>query len=504
MVTRIKRWFQGWSARGGGSNLSEEVVAEALGFAMAASVSPPIERQLRPWMGPEISSEEAVYGRWSWADDEIPHPSKVLELFSAPDHGVGDLYREMFDKDVILYAYAVRRANKVLTAPAWVIPADHTPKALQTGQACRQLLDEIPAVSCSFRHALMNFSTGVQFFERHPWERIERGPLAGAIVFTDLLDRPMARFGFRRDDPAVHVRRGDVRELIKPENPLRVFGFRRGTKDSPWGWGVLNPLFWPWMLRKNGLKDFAKALATFGEPTAYTKYPRKEGLSDAVKKQNEQNRKDALRALGAFLQKRFFAIPENFSVDTLESKRGGNPSYENLVRLCDHSYGMIYGGEGTTGATEKGPGSFAKAKISNLIRLEPVKRDAEFLQRDFVRRHIFRPFVRLNYGQDAPVPHYFIDAASADERQERRENLITWLLLRRGCEEEKGYEVPLRYVRNTLQIPELLPGDQPFRGALAVSAKVAEASVLRMAPQPLHDDNDDDDNNDDDEREEAA
>lgn len=492
MFNRIKRFFS--RSRDGGSIHSEELVAELLGYGMAAAAAtaPAIEQQLGPWMGPEISSEEAVYGRWAWPDDEIPHPSKVLELFSEPDHGVGDLYREMFEKDVILYAYAVRRANKVLTAPAWVIPADHTPKAQVTAQFCRQVLGEIPALSCSFRHALMSFSSGIQFFERHPWERIPRGPLGGAIVFTDLLDRPMARFGFRRDDAAVHVRRGDVRELIKPRQPLRVFGFRRGTKDSPWGWGVLEPLFWPWMLRKAGLKDFALALATFGKPTAYTKYPRKDGLSDSVKRQNELNRKDALKALGAFLNKRFFAVPDGFTVDTLESKRGGNPSYEALVRLCDHCYAMVYGGEGVTGGTEKGPGSFAKARISNLIRLEPVKRDAELLERDFVRRSIFAPLVRLNYGPDAPVPHYFIDAASADERQERRENLIAWLLLRRGCHDEKGYEVPLRYVRNTLQIPELLPGDQPFKGALAVPAKVAEASVLRMAPVPLHDDKEED------------
>jgi len=395
----------------------------------------------------ELASEElaeTVYHPASYLRED-EHPSKIVNEKSEATDRLGEIYDRMLGADLDLAGFHRKRKDAVLALPRLIVPADASPEAKATSQFCHEALSLIPAFAQNLSHQLDGRAKGIAF-EELLWEKLPRGPLAGAWVPVDMLDRPMWRFLFR--DGVLHIRRPRGAEPL-PAPPGKFLVMRHGTKDNPWGAALLDDVYWAWWLKKNGLKFFAVFLDKWAQPTAVGKYRHRSGGPDA-EKANAHDQSQLLEAIEAMQSEYGIVIPEGMAVELLEATRSGSASYESFIGLLTRSEALAFLGEVDTSGAAKGPGSFAKASISNEVRLEKVELDARELAAH-LRDNLLRPLVAVNFGPDAPLPRVLIDTMAGTDRELRQKGMATVL--------ELGLPVSRRELYLVHQVSEPGPGE---------------------------------------------
>lgn len=450
---------------------------------LAALGAPPA---FGPSFARELAAADVVSGtlgslRSSYED---PHPSIVLSDKADRSLRLGEFYGRMLDSDLDLASYAAKRVDAVLRLPRRIVPRDSTPLALEIARFCHRRLEQVSELRTNLEHQLGAVSFGTAFDEV-VWERLSRGPDAGAAAPVAITDRPMHRFLFRKG--RLHVRRPIGTEPVAP--PLGKFlHLRMGTKESGWGAPLLDKVYPAWFLKRNGLKFYAIFLDKWAQPTAKGTYRHREGDT----KTNEENQSRLLEVLERIQTEYSIVLPEGLEVGLLEASRSGSANYEQFIALLNRSQALAYLGEVDTSGAAKGPGSFAKAEVSNDVRLEKVELDAHALASS-LRDDLLRPLVWLNYGLDAPVPDLVIDTLEGEDRSRRVEQVGKLLDL--------GLPAPRRFVYAAFQVPEPLEGEEvvlkparapvaapadppPVPSAAAASAAAPRADAVRLASTP--------------------
>lgn len=428
-----------------------------------------------PSFARELAAADVVSGtlgslRSSYED---PHPSIVLSDKADRSLRLGEFYQRMLDSDLDLASYAAKRVDAVLRLPRRIVPRNSTPLALEIAGFCYRRLEQVSELRTNLEHQLGAVSFGTAFDEVL-WERLSRGEDSGAAAPVAITDRPMHRFLFRKGK--LHVRRPIGTEPVAP--PLGKFlHLRMGTKESGWGAALLDKVYPAWFLKRNGLKFYAIFLDKWAQPTAKGTYRHREG--DV--KTNEENQSRLLEVLERIQTEYSIVLPEGLDVGLLEAQRSGSASYEQFVSLLNRSQALAYLGEVDTSGAAKGPGSYAKAEVSNDVRLEKVELDAHALASS-LRDSLLRPLVWLNYGLDAPVPDFVIDTLEGEDRSRRVEQVGKLLDL--------GLPAPRRFVYAAFQVPEPLEGEEvvvkPARSPAAAAdptAPVEPAAAAAAAPR---------------------
>lgn len=398
--------------------------------------------------------------RWMVGD---PHPSKILATKSEGADRLGELYDRMLAGDLDLSGFVQKRKDAVLSLPRWIRPADGSAQAKEIADFCHAWLSQIPDLATNLQHQLDSRAKGIAIDELI-WERLARGPWAGAWVPVALIDRPMWRFLFR--DGELHVRKPLGTDSIAAP-PGKFLVMRFGTKDSPWGKALLDDCYWAWWLKKNGLKFYATYLDKWAQPTAKGTYRR---TKDAT--ENQKNQTALLEVLERIQTEYGIVLPEGLDVALIEAQRSGSATYEQFVALLTRSMAVKWLGEVDTSGAAKGPGSFAKAKVADDVRKEKVELDARDLAAH-LKDNLLRPVVELNYGLDAPVPRWEIDTIEVADRELRADGISNAL--------EVGLEVPRRYAYLTFQVPE------PVDGEPVVEPRKAPEPAPFPAPPPAGD-----------------
>ena len=192
--------------------LSDQLFAELVVTALAA------ERQLRPYVG-ELGGDPMLFrsfGTFEW--QEVPHPSRFVRERSEVGDRVGELYSRMVDTDTTMAGLWEKRVKAVLALPRFIRAADSSPAAEETALFVRTALSQIPLRVVPISNTLEAILKGVAINEVM-WERATRGPLAGAWLPVDLIDRPMWRFGWSSADRSLHV--VGNRPRFEPQSPRR-------------------------------------------------------------------------------------------------------------------------------------------------------------------------------------------------------------------------------------------------------------------------------------------
>lgn len=414
--------------------LSDHLFAELVVATLQA------ERKLRPYVG-ELGADPTLFrsfGRWQ----EIPHPSRIVRERSEIGDRLGELYSRMIDTDTTLAGLWEKRVKAVLSLPRSIRAADSSPAAEETALFVRTALSQIPLRVVPISHILEAILKGVAINEIL-WERAARGPLAGAWLPADLIDRPMWRFGWSAADRSLHTvgnHPGRLRLQPIPAPPMKFQVLTYGTKDNPWGRALLDRLYWVWYLKKHASKYWALFVERFAQPLAKGTYPHKPGQEAANKEQQDR----LLAILNAIRTGTAIALPEGLDVTFLEANRGGDASYAAFLSWLDRAEALLLLGEVDTSGLAKGPGSFAKSQVSNEVRLETVVHDAHLLG-SFETDTLIRWLVLLNFGPDAPTPKSVYDATDAPDRDQRMRGIATAL--------KDGVPVPLGYYRMTHRVP---------------------------------------------------
>ncbi|HEX3129018.1 MAG TPA: DUF935 family protein [Thermoanaerobaculia bacterium] len=422
------------------STLSDQLFAELVVTALQA------ERQLRPYVG-ELGADPMLFrgfgasGRWQ----EIPHPSRFVRERSEIGDRVGEIYSRMIDTDTTLAGLWEKRVKAVLALPRFIRPADSSPAAEETALFVRTALSRIPLRVVPVAHTLEAVLKGVAINEVL-WERVTRGPLAGAWLPADLIDRPMWRFGWSAADRSLQILGSRPRLEPIPAPPMKFQVLTYGTKDNPWGRALLDRLYWVWYLKKHASKYWALFVERFAQPLAKGTYAHKPGQEAA----NKEHQERLLAILNALRTGTAIALPEGLDVAFLEANRGGDASYAAFLSWLDRAEALLLLGEVDTSGLAKGPGSFAKSQVSNEVRLETVVHDAHLLG-SFETDTLIRWIVLLNFGPDAPIPKSVYDATDAADRDQRMRGINAAL--------NDGVSVPLGYYRMTHRIPAPAEGE---------------------------------------------
>jgi phage gp29-like protein len=415
-------------------SLSDRLFAELVLTALAA------ERRLRPYVGelgadPMLLRSFGSFGTWQ----EIPHPSRFVRERSEDGDRVGELYTRMVETDANIAALWEKRVKAVLALPRTIRAADSSPEAEEIALFVHTALSLIPLRVVPISNTLEAVLKGVAINEIL-WERATRGPLAGAWLPVDVIDRPMWRFGWSAGDRSLHVVAHPGRLAPIPAPPMKFQVLSYGTRDNPWGRALLDRLYWVWYLKRHSTKFWALFVERFAQPLVKGTYPFKPD-QDLLNKENEDR---LLAILNTIRTGSSIALPEGLDVTFLEASRGGDASYFSFVSWLERAQALLLLGEVDTSGLARGAGSFAKALISNEVRLETVQHDAH-LMGSFESDTLIRWMVLLNFGPDAPIPKSLYDATDAADRSQRMQGITKAL--------NDGVTVPLGYYRMTMRVP---------------------------------------------------
>lgn len=433
-------------------------------FQAAALPIPRLDRSFARELASEAQTEAVLPTARYLREDE--HPSRIVREKSEASDRLGEIYDRMLATDLDLAGFHRKRRDAVLALPRLIVPDDASPRAREIADFCQSAIAMIPAFANNLAHQLDARAKGIAF-EELLWERLTRGPLAGAWVPVEMIDRPMWRFAYVGG--ALHIRRPRGADPLAAP-PGKFLIMRHGTKDSPWGQALLDEVYWAWWLKKNGLKFFAVFLDKWAQPTAVGKYRHRSGGAEA-EKANAHDQTQLLAAIEAMQTEYGIVIPEGMAVELLEATRSGSASYENFIALLTRSQALAFLGEVDTSGAGKTTGSYARAKVSNEVRMEKVELDARELAAH-LRDNLLRLLVAVNFGLDAPVPRVLIDTMAAGDRALRQKGMAAVL--------ELGLPVSRRELYLVHQVSEPGPGEQTVTRAPAGRA----APPATEAPEP--------------------
>jgi phage gp29-like protein len=419
---------------------------DALLFAELVVTALQAERELRPFGG-ELAPDPAYTRNWGTAWREIPHPSRILSERSEFGHRLGELYAVMPEKDTGLAGLWTKRENALLALPRFVRPADSSPLAEETASFVRSARRLVPRQIENIRHYLSAIPRGVSITEIM-WERLSRGPLQGAWVPVDLIDRPMWRFGWGAEDRQLRIVGDWLRRAAPaPAPPMKFAVLTSGTKDNPWGSPLFDRLYWTWYLKRHASKYWALFVERFAQPLIQGTYKHRAGQEQA----NAEQQSQLLKILQSIRTGTEIVLPEGLEIAFLEASRGGDASYSSFVSWLDRAEALMLLGEVDTSGMGKGPGSYAKSEISNDVRREVVMADANLLG-TWETDTLVRWMVLVNFGPDAPVPAIVYDSMDAGNRELRMKGIEATL--------KEGLPVPRAYFLMTHQVPPAREGEE--------------------------------------------
>ncbi len=352
---------------------------------------------------------------WSTYAGEVAHPSKILAK-SSIGIGVGDLYDEML-LDPTIQGLWSKRVDAVAGLPRRIEPRGTSLKAKEIADFCREATKGVKNFALNIRHQMQIRTHGIAIDEI-VWTQRDCGGISNAYVPSKIIDRPMRRFGFTTEGQ-VFVRKNGVKSIVSPE---RLILSQAGTKDTPWGRSeILESLYWYHYLKKHGWKYFGLAIEKFAQPIVKASYPHDTGGGDVAKRTNDLKKSVLLDAIGRIETDVGFVIPGNLEIDLLEASQSGMISYESFLAMIDRNYALVILGEVDTSGLSKGPGSYAKSKVSDDVRFEKIATDAHDVGANLTDGYL-APLVLFNYGPSYMdlVPRMVLDAEDAKSKEQLR------------------------------------------------------------------------------------
>ncbi|MEM9552680.1 MAG: DUF935 family protein [Acidobacteriota bacterium] len=421
------------------------------------------------WLGRQMADAESTTEWRLWGPRtgrlwEEPHPSEILATRSKPGQALGGLYDEM-ERDAMIAAVSIRRADAVLSLPRLVTPGGPRPIDRKAADFVRHLLGEtgidpedaaIPDFDTALHKGLVDMrGRGISFTELE-WGEIADGPWAGRWAPLRVYDRPMRRFLFRRRD--LHVRRTTSEPPRAPE--LKFLVMRSGSVDSPWGGpGLLDRCYLSWFVLKHARAFWAIFLERYAQPTPVGKYPRAKGQGDEAKAADAKMQQAVLAAAESFQTEQAIALPEDVELVLLEAMRSSNGTYAEFCDALRREIGRLFNGEVNTLGLRPGVGAFASDKVASEIRSEAIVADARTLQKT-LQCDLVAPLVRINFGPRVAVPDFAFDTLELEDREQLFNGIAAALA--------HGVAVPERHARKVWRVPALRDGEPAVEGASQV------------------------------------
>ena len=388
---------------------------------------------------------------WQWRPLASMTPAGVADLLRRAAQGDANDFLlaadDVREKDLHYRAVLQTRTLAVSGLPVDVQPYDDTPAA-QRAFACVQ-----------------NACAGLDWTSliAHMMEAVAKGFAVAEIVWdTDgglwkpaqVLPREAHWFKFDDAD-------GRTLRLIDGSQEGRAIApFRMIVHAPPVGagvpllGGVARSALWAWVFKSYALRDWARFCELFGQPIRVGKYHAGASPEDVA----------VLRRAAFELGSDAAAvIPQGMMLELVESgsKAASGELYHALVDYLDRQVSKAVLGQ--TMSTDDGA-SLSQAQIHNEVRRELVEADARAIAAT-LSRDLIAPIVRLNCGEDAPLPILRLVTEDAEDLGVLAGHVTALVAA--------GMPIPQWWVREKFGIPEPEKDEpilQPAQSALPAAA----------------------------------
>ena len=227
--------------------------------------------------------------------------------------------------------------------------------------------------------------------------------------------------------------------------------------------GVARSALWAWVFKSYAMRDWARFVELFGQPIRVGKYHQGASPDDvAVLKQ-------AAFSLGSDAAA---VIPQEMVLELVESgaKSASAELYHKLIDYLDRQVSKAVLGQTMT--TDDGS-SLAQARVHAEVRADILRADAAALA-ETITRDLIGPIVRLNLGEDAPLPVLRLLVEEPEDMTALADQVVKL--------SQAGLPIPQSWVREKFGIPEAAAGEP----VLASPLPPGEGPGVRAQNRAMH------------------
>ncbi len=391
---------------------------------------------------------------WQWRPLASMTPAMVADVLRRA--AMGDAHDfllaadDIREKDLHYRAVLQTRTLAVAGLPISILPRDDTPAAKRAADLVRDALSD-QDISTLVAHLMDAVAKGYAVAEI-VWDT------SGSLWYPrEIAPREAHWFTFDRDTGRL-LRLVDGSAEGAEIPPYRMIVHAPPVASGiPLLGGVARSALWAWVFKSYALRDWARFCELFGQPIRVGKYHQGASPDDvAVLKQ-------AAFSLGSDAAA---VIPQEMALELVEagSKSASADLYHRLIDYLDRQISKAVLGQTMT--TDEGS-SLAQAKVHEQVRRDIMEADARALERT-ITRDLIAPLVRLNLGEDAPLPILDLIVEDPEDMGALAEQVAKLA----GA----GVAIPQAWVRQRFGIPEPQDGE-------AVLGAVAPAPTLDAAAQ---------------------
>lgn len=408
-------------------------------------------------------SQTGLRSVWQWRPLASLTPAAVADILRRA--AMGDAHDfllaadDIREKDLHYRAVLQTRQLAVAGLPIDIQPADESAQARRAADLVRQALDGLD-LSALIAHLMDAVAKGYAVAEII-WET------SGSIWRPrEILPREAHWFVFDRDT-------GRILRLIDGSAdgaeipPLRMIVHAPPLAAGiPLLGGVARSALWAWVFKSYALRDWARFCELFGQPIRVGKYHQGASPDDVA----------VLRRAAFELGSDAAAvIPQEMVLELIESgsKSASAELYHRLIDYLDRQVSKAVLGQTMT--TDDGS-SLAQARVHDEVRMDLLAADALALAATLTR-DLVAPIVRLNLGDDAPLPRLKLVVEEPEDLAALADQIVKLA----GA----GMPIPQAFVRERFGIPEAAPGEPVLVGA-APAAAAAQGRTVHAFDATAH------------------
>lgn len=360
----------------------------------------------------------------------LPNPDTVLRKLGKSEE-VFDAIAS--DAHVIGELRSVRAG--VLGYETRIQPGGDAPADVKAWELCSLVMNRKPAPGLHWSDIIWSIMTAV--FRGRRVHEVVWGRDGNYMLPTKVLDRPTKRFVYNNDNELRLLTRTAP---VKGEDlgPYKWLVTRHmASHENPYGMALFSACFWPYTFKHNGFRFFSKFCEKYGIPWAVGKYPIGTPKAD----------QDALAdALAQMVEDAVAAIPDDGSVELIESSTTGEIVHERLIKVCNNEMSKALTSQ-TLATDIQGQGSRAAAE-THRGREQDVNASDRAMIEETVSQ-LFAWITELNIPGAVPPRFEFFEEGEA-----RKE----WVEFIRDASEL--LDVPSEYAYDRLQIPVPKDGEE--------------------------------------------
>lgn len=275
----------------------------------------------------------------------LPNPDVVLRKLGKTDE-VFDAIAS--DAHVIGELRSIRAG--VLDYEHRIQPGGDSPADLKAFELCSQVMSRQPAPGLYWSD--IKWSIMMAIFRGRRVHEVVWGKEGSYLLPTKILDRPTRRFVYNNDNELRLITRQAPVKGEELGNYKWLVTRHMATHENPYGLSLFSSCFWPYTFKHNGFRFFSKFCEKYGIPWAIGKYPPGTPKAD----------QDALAdALAQMVEDAVAAIPDDGSVELVESSTTGEIVHERLIKICNNEMSKALTSQ-TLATDIQGQGSRAAAE----------------------------------------------------------------------------------------------------------------------------------------------